>query len=110
VPTQAIIMPASYLRVIKVNEVRKGVSSVTRKPYEMQDASCIVLDELGQVVTVGLFMVPKDLTGHLVPGDYACGFGLGVDREGKISARIASLSPVKMDNGKATLLPPLKVA
>lgn len=103
-------MPASYLRVIKVNEVRKGVSSVTRKPYEMQDASCIVLDELGQVVTVGLFMVPKDLTGALQPGDYACGFGLGVDREGKITARIASLSPVKIENGRVTAQPAVKAA
>jgi len=103
-------MSPVYLRVIKVNEVREGVSSVTRKAYRMQDASCIVLDEQGQIVTVGLFMIPKDMTGLLQPGDYACTFGLAVDREGKINARISALSPVKIENGRVTMVPPAKAA
>lgn len=103
-PTKAT-MAASLIRVIKVNDVRKGVSSITRKPYEMQDASCIVLDELGNVVTVGVLMVPKELTGKLIAGDYACGFALGTDREGRITARIVSLNPVKIDGGRVVAAP-----
>lgn len=104
-------MHLSYIKVIKVNDVRKGVSKRTGNPYEMQDCECLLLAEDGTPSTVGVLMIPKDLTGKVVSGDYAASFTLGTDQERRIVARVTELRPVKIDAGKVTALPPLsKVA
>lgn len=103
-------MHLSYIKVIKVNDVRKGTSKKSGNPYEMQDAECLLLDEAGVPSTVGVLMIPKDLMGKVVPGDYAASFTLGVDMERRITARVTELRPVKIEAGKVTALAPLKAA
>ena len=103
-------MHLSYIKVIKVNEVRKGIAKLSGKPYEMQDAECLLLDEHGTPSSVGVLMIPKDLTGKVVPGDYAASFTLGTDMERRIVARVTQLQPVKIEAGKVVALAPLKAA
>lgn len=95
-------MHLSYIKVIKVNEVRKGIGAKSGKPYEMQDAECLLLDEHGTPSSVGVLMIPKDLTGKVLPGDYAASFTLGTDMERRIVARVVALHPMKIENGKVT--------
>jgi len=96
-------MHLSYIKVIKVNEVRKGTSKKTGKPYEMQDAECLLLAEDGTPSTVGVLMIPKDLLGKVTPGDYAAAFTLGTDMERRIIAKVTQLTPVKIEAGKVVL-------
>lgn len=60
----------SILQILKVNDIKKGTSSKTGKPYEVQDAECLILKETGEVDQVGVLRIPKDLRGQLVPGVY----------------------------------------
>jgi len=104
-------MHLSYIKVIKVNELRKGVSKKTGNPYEMQDAECLLLAEDGTPSTVGVLMIPKDLLGKVTPGDYAASFTLGTDMERRIIARVTELRPMKIEGGKITAMAPVhKVA
>jgi hypothetical protein len=103
-------MHLSYIKVIKVNELRKGISKKTGNPYEMQDAECLLLDEAGNASNVGVLMIPKDLMGKVSPGDYACSFTLGTDMERRVIARVTELRPVKIEAGRVTALAPVKAA
>lgn len=49
----------SILQILKVNEARAG--SKEGRPWQMQDAECLLLKETGEVDQVGVLMLPKDL-------------------------------------------------
>jgi len=106
---RAIIVPhVSYLKVIKVNDPRSGVKD--GRPWTINEAECLLLDENGGALSVGVLRIPKDLVGKVVAGDYAASFVLGVDRERKVTAFVEHLAPIKIVDGKVTALPPFKAA
>ena len=87
----------SIIQILKVNEVRKGISAKTNKPWEMQDAECILINADGSVGSVGVLQLPKSLMGDKTPtsGTYTATFALVsgmTDR--KINAVLTALTPV----------------
>lgn len=49
------------LRIVRVNPVRTGIASKSQRPYEWHAADCILLDDEGNVSTVGELNFPKEL-------------------------------------------------
>lgn len=49
----------SIIQILKVNDARAG--SKEGRPWQMQDAECLLLKETGEVDQVGVLMLPKDL-------------------------------------------------
>lgn len=101
-------MSVSLLQVIKVGEVRKGVGKESGKPYEMQEAECLLLNDDGSPAEVGVLMVPKDRDGKLmplVPGVYTPAFSLRAakGREGgrQIGPVLVGLTAVPARKGAA---------
>lgn len=87
----------SILQILKVNELRKGISAKTNKPWEMQDAECILINADGSVGSVGVLQLPKSIMGEKAPaaGTYTATFALVsgmTDR--KINAVLTALTPV----------------
>lgn len=84
----------SILRILKVNEARSGVSSKTGKPYEMQDAECLLLKDTGEVDQVGVLQIPKALMGTVTVGDFIGTFCLRPDMASRrINAVLVGLTP-----------------
>lgn len=94
----------SILQILKVNDLRKGISAKTQKPWEMQDAECILINADGSVGSVGVLQLPKSLMGDKTPtpGTYTATFALVsgmTDR--KINAVLTALTPVSKTQVKA---------
>lgn len=84
----------SIIRILKLNEVRKGVSQKTGKPYEMQDAECLLLTDTGEVDQVGVLQIPKDLMGKVTTGDFIGTFALRPNlQDRRIGAVLTGLQP-----------------
>lgn len=89
----------SIVNIIKVNDKRSGISQRTNRPWEMQDAECILLDETGAATQVGVLQLPKQLMGDLAPapGVYAASFALVSSmKERRIEAVLTDLRPVQL--------------
>lgn len=87
----------SIIQILKINEVRKGISAKTNRPWEMQDCECILINADGSVGSVGVLQLPKSLMGDKVPsvGTYTATFALVsgmTDR--KINAVLTNLTQV----------------
>jgi hypothetical protein len=63
----------SIVQILKVDN-RKGKSQKTGRDYEMETAECILLDDTGQAVQVGVLDVPRELMGQVHPGIYTAAF------------------------------------
>jgi len=82
----------SILQIIKVNETKSGVKD--GRPWEIQDAECILLNEDGTPSQVGVLSLPKDLRGQVKPGTYLGSFALRADlRSRRIEAVLTGLQP-----------------
>lgn len=87
----------SIIQILKVNELRKGVSSKTQKPWEMQDCECILINQDGSVGSVGVLQLPRSLIGDKAPqtGKYTATFALAAGMtDRKINAVLTALTPV----------------
>lgn len=85
----------AVIQILKVNEVKSGVSSKTNKPYELQDAECVLLDDNGAPSQIGVLSIPKDLRGKVAPGVYTGSFSLRPDLQSRrIEAVLTGLNPV----------------
>lgn len=87
----------SIIQILKVNELRKGVSAKSNKPWEMQDCECILINHDGTVGSVGVLQLPRMLIGERAPiaGKYTATFALSaglLDR--KINAVLTALTLV----------------
>jgi hypothetical protein len=95
----------SIIQILKLNEARSGEKN--GRPWQMQDAECLLLNEDGTVNQVGVLMLPKDLMGKVQPGTYMGSFALRADtsREGqrRINAILTGLNP--MPPAKAAAAP-----
>lgn len=87
----------SIIQIIKTNEKRSGVKD--GRPWEMQDAECILVDEDGAATQVGVLQLPKHLLGDAAPrpGTYAASFALQAGmRDRRIQAVLTDLRPVQL--------------
>lgn len=89
------------LQIVKVNPVRSGVARESQKPYEWHTAACLLLDEAGNVFSVGQMNFPKELREKLggVPpvGTYKAIISFAAltgRRAGEIVPQIIDLVPV----------------
>ncbi|MCH8180605.1 MAG: hypothetical protein IIA02_12605 [Proteobacteria bacterium] len=84
----------SILQILKLNDVREGISSKTGKPYRMQDAECLLLKDTGEVDQVGVLQIPRDLFGTVNPGVYLGTFALRPNMASRrIEAHLTGLTP-----------------
>lgn len=84
----------SILRILKLNEPKKGISAKTGRPYDMQDAECLILKDTGEIDQVGVLDIPRDLRDKVVPGDFIGTFALKPDMASrKIKAILTGLQP-----------------
>jgi hypothetical protein len=84
----------SLIQIIKVNEPRSGVARLSGKPYTMQDAECLLLNDDGTPSQVGVLMLPKDLTGKITVGTYMGTFALQSSmKDRRIEAVLTGLQP-----------------
>lgn len=84
----------SLIQIIKVNEKRSGTKD--GRPWELQDAECILLADDGQYRQVGVLSLPKHLRGDAAPGPgtYIGSFGLSAGlRDRRIEAVLLDLRP-----------------
>lgn len=89
---------SSVLQVLVVEEqTAKKVNPETGVPNKWKVARCALLDDGGEVVTVGRLRVPRDLSETIAKGTYRATFALGVldygDSKGDIMAMLTALSP-----------------
>lgn len=84
----------SVIQILKVNDTRKGTSAKTGKPWEMQDAECLLLNDDGSINCVGVLTIPKDLSGKVTPGTFVGSFSLRASpMDRRIEAVITGLQP-----------------
>lgn len=82
----------SIIQIIKVNDTKSGVKD--GRPWEIQDAECILLNDDGTPSQVGVLSLPKDLRGQVKPGTYLGSFALRADlRSRRIEAVLTGLQP-----------------
>jgi hypothetical protein len=85
----------ALLQVLKVNESRSGTSKDSGRPWTMQDAECLLLNDDKSVKAVGVLMLPKELQGKVTPGVYTGSFSLVADmKTRRINAQLVGLVPV----------------
>lgn len=85
----------SVIQILKLNELKTGVSRKTGNPYEMQDAECLLLKDDGTVDQVGVLQVPKGLRDKAAPGVYTASFALNANfASRRIEALLTDLHPV----------------
>ena len=85
----------SYIQILVAQKPKEGVGK-NGKPYKFQEADCVMLDEDGVMLQVGLLDVPGDLIDKLKPGVYQAGYGMRVDYQSrKIKPVVMSLTPVR---------------
>lgn len=97
----------SILQILKLNEVREGVSQKNGKPYRMQDAECLILKETGEVDQVGVLQIPRDLLGTVTPGVYLGSFALRPNMASRrIEAQLTGLQPYAVKGSPAPSVAP----
>ena len=99
----------SIVKIIKVNELRKGTKD--GREWQMQDAECILLDENGEEQQVGVLMLPRDLRGEKAPsrGIYLGAFTLQAGmRDRRIEAVLTGLTPYAVPRPAAAPVSPAK--
>lgn len=92
----------SVIQVLKVNEVRKGISRKTQNPYEMQDAECLLLTAEGTIDQVGVLQIPRELMGKVQQGTFTASFALRPNMSSRrIEAVLTNLIPMAPRSSKA---------
>lgn len=74
----------SFIQVLVAQPIRKGISKKNGQPYEMQEADCVMLDEDGTLLQVGVMTVPREQMGKLEPGVYQPSFGISVNFQSRV--------------------------
>lgn len=94
----------AILQILKLNDPRTGVGKASGRPYDMQDAECIILNDDGTVAEVGVLNIPDELRGKVTPGTYTGAFALRAskakDGGRKIGAVLTGLVPYAVKAGK----------
>lgn len=92
----------AIIQILKVNEVKKGVSKKTGNPYELQDAECVLLNDDGTPSQIGVLSIPKDLREKVQAGTYTGSFSLRPDLQTRrIEAVLIGLNAYSVRPAKA---------
>lgn len=84
----------STIQIFKLDEVKKGISSKTQKPYEIHTAQAALIDAAGNVDTVGVLDIPPSLRDQVKPGMYSGSFAMKTNfATGRIEAILTGLTP-----------------
>lgn len=54
-------------QTLKINDLRSGISQKNGKPWQMQDAECVLLNDDGFVSAVGVLLLPQSMRGDSAP-------------------------------------------
>lgn len=85
----------SLIEILKLNDPKTGTSAKTGKPYDMQDAECLLLNDDGSVAHVGVLQIPRVLRDKVAVGRFSGSFALGVNfASRRIEAQLVNLTPV----------------
>jgi hypothetical protein len=85
----------SKIQIFKLDEVKKGTSKKTGNPYEIHTAQAALIDDAGNVDTVGVLDIPQALRDQVKPGLYAGTFAMKTNfATGRIEAALTGLTPV----------------
>lgn len=85
----------SMIQIFKLDELRKGISAKTGKPWEMQSAQCALITPDGAIDQVGVLDVPPKLREGLTPGLYTASFAMNSNfQTGRLEAVLTGLVPV----------------
>lgn len=85
----------SIIQILKLNELKSGVSRKTGNPYEMQDAECLLLKEDGSLDQVGVLQVPKSLRDKVTVGVFTGSFAMRANMQSRrIEAVLTDITPV----------------
>ncbi|MDQ0011868.1 hypothetical protein J2W23_000232 [Variovorax boronicumulans] len=83
------------LRIFKIDEPKKGISTKTGKPYEIHTAQCALLTDAGELDQVGVLDLPPTFRGKVTQGDYRGTYAMGVNfQNGKIGPVLTDLQPL----------------
>jgi hypothetical protein len=97
VESELIMAFASKIRIFKLDEVVKGISTKTQKPWERHTAQCALMNDKGELEKVGVLDIPPTLREKAKPGDFRGVFALTTrefgDRRGLIEAVLTDLMP-----------------
>jgi hypothetical protein len=86
----------SIIQILKVNELKKGVSKKTGNDYEIQDAECLLLNDDGSVDQVGVLQIPKMLREKAVVGRHRGAFAMRANLASRrIEAVLVDLIPLE---------------
>ncbi|TFY99001.1 hypothetical protein [Ramlibacter humi] len=86
----------SKIRVFKLDEVKRGTSKRTGNPYEIHTAQAALIDEAGNIDTVGVLDIPPELRGKVTPGDFTGTFAMKTNfQNGRIESVLTGLTPIK---------------
>lgn len=96
------------IQILRV-DVRRGQSRKTGNPYVLAEAQCVYYapnPETGVIeASVGQMLLPRGQE-DVKPGDYEAVFTLRTNREGRVEAAIARLTP----KAEPSMLKPAKAA
>lgn len=85
----------SIIQILKLNDPKKGISQKTGKPYDMQDAECLLLTDEGVISQVGVLQIPNSLRDKAAPGTFTATFGLNASyKDRRIEAVLTGLTPL----------------
>lgn len=97
----------STVRIFKLDEVKKGTSSKSGKPYEIHTAQAALIDAAGNVDQVGVLDIPPDLRGKVTAGVFTGTFGLKTNfQNGRIEAALVGLTPIPGADGQRAAVKP----
>lgn len=83
----------STIEIFKLDDVKKGTSAKSGKPYEIHTAQAALRDEAGNIDTVGVLDIPPDLRGKVAPGLFRGTFALKTNfMNGRIEAVLTGLT------------------
>lgn len=92
-------MSAVYMQVLKVGEVRSGIKD--GRPWKMQEAQVMLLDQAGEIVEVGVYDLRRDEIETMTVGLYMPRYSLGTGRadknKGKVVASVVGWTPMAKD-------------
>lgn len=91
------MLPNSLLQILVVNAARDIPSAMGGKPFTVQDAECVMVNEKGHPLKVGVLRISRGLQGLVKPGVFVASFELEPHYKTRIlEAQVSSLQPMKL--------------
>ena len=100
---------ASKIQILKLNDIEKGISAKSGKPWERHTAETMLLDDSGACLKVGKLDISPSLRGTVTVGQYTATFGLDVPDYGPNQGRITSYLTGLLSTARLPTPPALKV-